>query len=148
MRVVVAAVALALASLCLSSAPPPAPPTPTPTLSPCCAATVIASCFGFSANDSTSFLQSALSCPLATTVKVDLPPGGVWPVQPLLMTRSNVIISIEPGTVLRAVRGAYYPSGSVLLVRFYSFTSVSHTILSLVGDNAPTYLDTDSDRTH
>lgn len=101
----------------IASPPPPSPTPPPTTLSPCCTSVVVASCFGFDANDSTTFLQAALSCPLARIVKIDLPPGGIWNVQPLLINRSNVQVLIESGTTLRAVRGAFHPTGACLMVR-------------------------------
>ena len=100
----------------------PPPTTSPPPLSPCCALNTIASCFGYNATDSTAILQAALSCARAQTVKIDLPPTGVWNTQPLFIQgRRDLVVLIEAGTTLRAVRGAFRSSGSVLLVRVMTF---------------------------
>lgn len=66
---------------------------------------VYASDFGFDPLDSTDALQAALDS-TATTVIIDNV-GADWLARPLFLTRDDVTVILEPGTVVRAKPGGY-----------------------------------------
>lgn len=73
----------------------------------------IASCFGFDPEDSTQYLQAALSSN-ASLVVIDRK-RSPWIVQPLVITADNTHVKIEDHVLVLAKEGAYKGSGDGLL---------------------------------
>ena len=63
--------------------------------------------------DCTEELQAALSN--ATLSRIMIPSGGPWNALPLVLNRSNVVLTFEPGAILQARRGFFHGGGDVLL---------------------------------
>lgn len=70
---------------------------------------------GFDVNDSTSFLELALTASTADTIVIDNV-GNDWITGPLAVERSNFTLIIEPGVVIRALPGAYDTFDSLLSI--------------------------------
>ena len=73
--------------------------------------------YGYDPVNATIFLQRALSDATADTLIFDAAPGP-WTTEPLRLTRSNVTLIFEPGTLLRGI------STSVLPGAFTTFESL------------------------
>jgi len=70
---------------------------------------------GFDVNDSTSFLEQALTTSTADTIVIDNV-GSNWVTGPLIVGRDNFTLIIEPGVEIRALPGAYDTFDSVLSI--------------------------------
>jgi hypothetical protein len=66
--------------------------------------TAYASWYGYSSTDATTNLQNALNC-IADTVIIDN--VGIWFVQPLTITNSNLVVVFENGTIVQG-RAGYF----------------------------------------
>jgi len=71
---------------------------------------------GFNANDSTSFLEMALSKTVADTVIIDNV-GMDWRTGPLDVNRDDITIILERGVVVRALPGEFGQFDSLLRIR-------------------------------
>eukprot|EP01048_Picozoa_sp_COSAG05_P017352 COSAG05_NODE_2351_length_3192_cov_2.275137_3_plen_350_part_00 len=84
---------------------------------PCCNPVGVTnvSCWGVNISDSTPAVQAALDCG-SEEVVIPLLPGNVpWVVTPLLITGSNLTLTLQPGVVVQAKKGSFLGKGDSLL---------------------------------
>ena len=94
---------------------------------------VISRDYGYDPVNATRFLQQALDDTAADTLIFDAAPGP-WTSEPLLLTRDDVTLIFEPGTLLRGI------STSILPAAFGTFQSLLHIKqsdnITLLGNGA------------
>ena len=75
------------------------------------------SCFGVNRTDSTALLQGAIEMLSIRALTIDRV-GSPWIVRPIYITRANLSIVLEPGTVLLAKQDEFHgPQDSLLTLR-------------------------------
>eukprot|EP01046_Picozoa_sp_COSAG06_P033995 COSAG06_NODE_3520_length_5232_cov_6.600429_5_plen_235_part_00 len=75
----------------------------------------IASCFGFNAQDSTQYLQAALSSNASLVIVDRQPSASPWIVQPLVITSDDIHVHLNDDVLLLAKRGAFKGKGDGML---------------------------------
>ncbi len=78
-------------------------------------------------------IQAMLANPRVGQLRI---PAGLWEVQPLVVTRSNLIISFESGSIFRAAPGAYGQAADALIkiAPAGGGTGARPTNIRIVGD--------------